>query len=147
MIPTHMGRILRRTVQFFFGILLIWSQPVAAQDGDETLLLRMPAISANNIAFVYAGDIWVADRDGDNARRLTVHPGVESDPEFSPDGNWIAFSGNYEGNGDVFVVNVSGGQPKRLTYHPGFDRVRGWSNDGTSVMFTSARNVRYGRSG
>ncbi len=145
-----LGRNLRHALWFVFGILLIWSLPAAAQDNqdnNETLLLRMPAISANSIAFVYAGDIWLADRDGNNTRRLTVHPGVESDPEFAPDGNWIAFSGNYEGNGDVYVVNVAGGQPKRLTYHPSNDRVRGWSNDGTSVIFTSGRNLRFERGG
>ena len=114
---------------------------------DETLLLRMPDISRTHISFVYAGDIWVADRDGAHPRRLTVHPGMESHPYFSPDGKWLAFSGNYEGNTDVYVVPVEGGQPRRLTFHPQADVVRGWTPSGEKVLFTSPRELTYQRGG
>ncbi len=108
---------------------------------DNTLLLRYPSISADHIAFRYAGDIWVADRDGSNPVRLTVNPGFEGAPWFSPDGKWIAFSGNYDGNTDVYVVSVKGGQPVRLTYHPGGDNVQGWTPDGKAVVFSSNRQI------
>lgn len=119
----------------------------ASEAAAETLMLRMPAISREHIAFVYAGDIWVAGRDGTSPRRLTVHPGIESLPAFSPDGQMIAFTGRYEGNADVYVVAVAGGQPRRLTYHPQADRARGWTPSGDAVLFTSPRELTYQRGG
>ena len=112
----------------------------------QTLLLRDPALSASRIAFVYAGDIWVADRDGTNPRQLTSDPADESNPVFSPDGATIAFSASYNDNKDVYVVPVAGGPPKRLTWHPGDDNVLDWSPDGSAVYFTSASELNRGRS-
>lgn len=111
----------------------------AAVHAEETRLLRNPDISADHLAFVYASDIWVADRSGGDARRLTTSDGAEGEPHFSPDGRWIAFSGQYDGNLDVYIVPVEGGEPKRLTWHPGQDVARGWSPDGTKVLFASGR--------
>ena len=117
--------------------------PAAAQ----TKLLRDPAVSDNQIAFAYAGDIWVANPDGSNARRLTSHEADERDPVFSPDGSMIAFSANYDGNYDVFVVPASGGTPKRLTWHPSNDTASDFTPDGRSVVFSSSRETRSGRAG
>jgi tricorn protease len=105
-------------------------------------------VSAEHVAFLYASDIWIADRDGSDPRRLTVHAGEKSTPTFSPDGRWIAFSGNYDGNTCVYVIPTEGGSPRRLTYHPGQDWVRGWTPDGQRVLFASSRDastVRYRR--
>jgi len=112
----------------------------------QTLLLRDPAISASHIAFVYAGDIWIAERNGTNPRQLTTDPAEESNPIFSPDGSMIAFSANQDDNKDVYVMPVSGGQPKRLTWHPGDDTVLDWTADGSAVYFASAREFNRGRS-
>ena len=98
--------------------------PVAAVDTNDTRMLADPAISDSHIAFAYAGDLWAADRDGSNVRRLTSHIGTEGSPRFSPDGQWIAFSGQYDGNTDVFLVPVTGGVPQRLTWHPDGDVVQ-----------------------
>jgi len=109
-------------------------------------MLSQPAISANHIAFIYAEDLWVANLDGSQPRRLTVDEGVESNPTFSPDGTMIAFSAQYDGNTDVFVIPVDGGIPKRLTWHPAADVVKSFTPDGKSVLFTSTRfafNNRY----
>ncbi len=106
---------------------------------EETRLLRMPAVSAEHIAFVYANDIWIVGPNGGDARRLTAFQGAETEPHFSPDGNMVAFSGQYDGNTDVYVVPVSGGEPRRLTWHPGADLVRGWTTDGNRVVFASGR--------
>ena len=105
----------------------------------ETRLLRNPDISNGHITFVYANDIWVADRSGNDVRRLTSYPGTEREPHFSPDGKMIAFTGEYDGNVDVYVVPVEGGEPRRLTWHPAADLVRGWSRDGKSIIFASNR--------
>jgi tricorn protease len=116
--------------------------------GDTgTRLLRQPAVSKDHLAFVYAGDIWVSDRDGQHPIRLTTHPASELSPRFSPDGRWIAFSAAYDNNIDVYVIPVEGGQPRRLTWHPAADMVTGWSPDGKRVLFVSDREVANSRSG
>lgn len=110
-----------------------------AQTSSGTRLLRTPTLSATQIAFAYANNIWSVPRAGGTARRLTSFQGQTSNPHFSPDGKWIAFSGEYAGNLDVYVVPSEGGEPRRLTWHPGADSVQGWTADGKSVLFSSAR--------
>ncbi|MDP9194860.1 MAG: PDZ domain-containing protein [Acidobacteriota bacterium] len=122
-------------------VVALTSSSLLAVDIHDTRLLHDPAVSANRIAFAYANDLWVAGLDGGGARRLTSHPGVESRPRFSPDGNWIAFAGEYDGNTDIFVVATEGGVPRRLTWHPGEDLPQGFTPDGKSVLFTSPREV------
>jgi tricorn protease len=119
-----------------------------AASGDEsagTALLRQPALSREHLAFVYGGDIWLADRDGGHPERLTVHASAYG-PHFSPDGQWIAYSATYAGNTDVYVIPTSGGQPRRLTWHPARDEVDGWSPDGKRILFASPRAVANNRS-
>ncbi len=126
------------------ALLLLLAAPAAAADGPDptdTRLLTMPAVGPKAIAFVYAEDLWVADLDGRNPRRLTTDVGVESNPVFSPDGDTIAFSAQYEGNTDVYTIPARGGSPTRLTWHPGADTVRGFTPDGQKVLFSSARAV------
>ncbi len=133
------------------GILMLCaarlSQPVDARvDSADTRLLTQPAVSASHVAFIYGGDLFVADLTGahsnpsvGNVRRLTTDDGVESNPVFSPDGRTIAFSAQYDGNTDVFTVPVGGGAPTRLTWHPGADTVQCFTPDGKAVLFTSQR--------
>ena len=111
----------------------------ALVDPLDTKLLTQPAISASHLAFIYAGDLFVADRSGANVRRLTTDDGVESNPVFSPDGKLIAFSASYDGNVDVYTMPVTGGAPTRLTWHPGADSVQSFTPDGNGVLFTSQR--------
>jgi tricorn protease len=111
-----------------------------AQSSNTALLLRKPTVSRTQIAFSYGGDLWIVDRNGGEARRLTIDVGIESDPYFSPDGAWIAFTGEYDGNEDVFLIPAAGGVPKRLTSHPYSDQVVGWTRDGKRVLFRSGRN-------
>ena len=118
---------------------LVTSLVLAAPAGAQTLLLREPSVSDRNIAFAYANNVWITGRDGGDARRLTSFQGETSNPRISPDGNWVAFSGQYGGNLDVYLVPVDGGEPKRLTWHPGDDEVVGWTPDGKRVMFASGR--------
>lgn len=106
---------------------------------DVSILAQRPAVSAKDIAFVYAGDIWIVSRAGGEARRLTAGPGLESYPVFSPDGEQVAFAGDYEGNLDVYVVPTAGGVPRRLTHHPDPDVPVAWTPDGKSIVFRSTR--------
>ncbi|KOY50468.1 S41 family peptidase [Polaribacter dokdonensis] len=106
-----------------------------------TRLLRQPTLSNNQVVFVHAADLWKAPINGGNAIRLTSDEGYESSPKFSKDGQWIAFTAQYDGNIDVYVVSINGGEPKRLTYHSASDIVQGWTPDG-KILFRSNREGR-----
>ncbi len=130
--------------------LVLASAVLATFGSAQTKLLRFPDIHADRVAFCYAGDIWLAPSGGGTATRLTAHPGLELFPKFSPDGAWIAFTGQYDGDEQVYVVPSSGGVPKQLTFYPargplpprwGYDnQVYGFSRDGRSVLFRSMRD-------
>ncbi len=132
-----------------FLFVIIFSINIFSQEEGWTRLLRFPDISKDKIAFVYAGDIWIVDANGGTARQLTSHEGIELFPKFSPDGKWIAFSGEYSGNRQVYIIPVEGGSPTQLTYYNdvgimpprgGFDyQVLGWTPGGKSVLFRGNR--------
>jgi tricorn protease len=129
-------------IHLSFTVLCLAAFEFAASGADgssTTRLLRTPTVSATQIAFAYANNIWVVPRAGGIARRLTSFQGQTSNPHFSPDGKWLAFSAEYAGNNDVYVMPAEGGEPKRLTWHPGNDSVQGWTADSKAVLFTSAR--------
>ncbi len=124
-----------RTTSIF---ILICALSLSTLWSQGTQLLRQPTLSSEYIVFVYANDLWIVSRDGGEARRLTSNAGEESNPHFSPDEQWIAFTGQYGGNTDVYVMPATGGEPQRLTWHPGGDYVQGWTPDG-AVLFRSGR--------
>jgi tricorn protease len=130
-----------RLIALLFAMLFLFDASAKSPNPTDTRMLMQPAISANHIAFIYAEDLWVANLDGSQPRRLTISEGSELNPVFSPDGKWIAFNGQYDGNTDVYIIPVEGGVPKRLTWHPSPDIVRGFSPDGKSVLFMSQRNM------
>src|SRR5437763_3696043 len=105
----------------------------------EAKLVRYPSYSNGRIAFTYLGDIWTADENGQNVQRLTVNKARDAYPRFSPDGKWIAFSSDRNGNLDVFIIPATGGTAKQLTHHSADDVVLGWTPDGTGVLFSSQR--------
>ncbi|HET6374306.1 MAG TPA: S41 family peptidase [Candidatus Polarisedimenticolia bacterium] len=133
------------------------SIPAAGPEGDEGRLLRFPTLSKESIAFVYGGDLWTVPRSGGVARQLTTDPGIEWFPRFSPDGRWIAFTGEYDGNRDVYVIPAEGGEPKRLTWWRDVGQqseragpnnmVIGWSRDGKSILFRSRHQAWESRAG
>ena len=125
---------------FALGAIALLCTPQVMAQESETLLLQMPTISREHIVFVYARDLWVVGRSGGEARRLTSSDGDEFFPQLSPDGRWVAFSGEYDGNTDVYVMPIEGGSPKRLTWHPGTDYVRDWHPDSKQVLIASDRS-------
>src|SRR6266498_2356768 len=144
------GGFVKTLLRLFPGYILmafaITGQPAFAQ----TKLLRFPDIYGDKVVFTYGGDLWVASTSGGGATRLTASPGVEVFAKFSPDGKWIAFTGQYDGDEQVYVIPSSGGEPRQLTFYPargpltprwGYDnQVYGWTNDGKAVLFRSLRD-------
>ncbi len=117
-------------------LALLLPASLAAQ--VDARMLRMPAVSADRIGFVYAGNVWIVPKSGGTAARLTTAPGEESFPRFSPDGATLAFSGNYDGNEDVYTIPAVGGVAARVTHHPAPDRMVEWSPDGKQLLFASS---------
>ena len=129
----------------FLGILVLpllaitLPNQLPAQSSDHHIFQR-PALSKDLICFGYADDLWTVPRSGGKATMLTTGVGIETAPVFSPDGQTIAFTADYDGNTDVFTIPASGGIPYRVTYHPAPDYAVGWSNDGTQILFRSTRD-------
>lgn len=111
----------------------------AAVQAQGTRLLRQPDVSATQIVFAYAGDIWIVGKQGGDARRLTSTAAVEANPHFSPDGQWLTFSSDRSGVPQVYVLPVEGGTPTRLTWYPAASYPRGWSPDGKNIIYASGR--------
>ena len=122
------------------ALIVAGVSPISLAQPQKPLLLRDPAVSKLQVAFSYAGSIWVANRDGSNVHRLTTG-GHEEKPSFSPDGSQIAFTGDYDGTHGVYVVPAAGGEPRRLTYHPADADVQGWTPDGKRILFSSFRSA------
>ena len=116
----------------------------------QTKLLRFPDIHGDKVVFTWGGDLWTAPASGGTATRLTAHPGLELFAKFSPDGKWIAFTGQYDGDEQVYVMPATGGVPRQLTFYPahgplaprwGYDnQVYGWTVDGKRIVFRSMRD-------
>jgi tricorn protease len=139
-------------------LVITWTSVGFAQGESEGRLMRFPDICRDKIAFSYAGDLWLVSNSGGEARRLTSSPGLELFPKFSPDGKWIAFTGQYDGNFNVYVMPAEGGQPRQLTYLPDIARIPErmgpnnmvitWFPDSKRILFLSRRdtyNTWFGR--
>jgi len=122
-----------------FMVLLMAGNFAGGAD-DAPLLATEPTVNKTEIVFVYGGYLWSVPRAGGEARQLTTG-GHESAPYFSPDGKWIAFTGQYDGNEDVYVMPADGGEPRRLTWHPDNDGPVGWTPDSKRVVFISLRDT------
>jgi tricorn protease len=97
-------------------LVLLLLFPFLATAAEETRLLRFPTIHGDRVVFTYAGDLYTVATAGGTARKLTTDAGYESFPRFSPDGQWVAFTGQYDGNTEVYLMPSDGGIPRRLTY-------------------------------
>ena len=139
-------------------LVLTWACVSFGQELPEGRLMRFPDIYKDKIAFSYGGDLWLVASAGGIARRITTHPGLELFPKFSPDGKWIAFTGQYDGNSNVYVIPAEGGDPRQLTFLPDVTAVSermgpnnmvvDWFPDGKRILFLSRRdtfNTWFGR--
>ena len=121
-------------------IAMILTAPLAA--AEPMRLVKSPALSPDGalLAFEWNGDLWVARSDGGEARQLTTHPGKDSQPNFSPDGNSIAFLSDRDGGSQVFTVPVAGGTPQQITFHTaGYDQID-WAPDGKKLLVKATRD-------
>ncbi len=139
----------RKVVILAFFLILGLTAPWPALAPEEARVLRFPAIHGDQIVFTYAGDLYTVSSSGGVARKLTSHPGYEAFARFSPDGRFIAFTGEYDGNREVYLIPAEGGVPFRLTFTPVLSRddisdrmgpnniVMGWTPDGERIIFRS----------
>ncbi len=110
-------------------------------DVDRPLLIGRVALNQTHVAFTYAGKIWLVERSGGAAKRLSSTPNDETAPVFSPDGKRLAFSRNNGNDWDVYVVNADGsGEAARVTMMPEDDFVTSWTPDGKEVIFETTRD-------
>lgn len=133
-----------------FALVFAVLAPSAAQGQTEARLMRFPDIHGNQVVFSYGGDLWLTTTDGGVARRITTSPGLELFPHFSPDGKWIAFTGQYDGNFNVYVIPAEGGQPRQLTFVPDVGPIPermgpnnetiAWTPDSKRIVFLSRRD-------
>jgi tricorn protease len=141
------------------SLLLLWIVFVACagsgQEMQEGRLMRFPDIYKDKIVFMYGGDLWLASSSGGDAHRITSDPGRELFPKFSPDGKWIAFTGQYDGNFNVYVMPAQGGQPRQLTFFQGaaaplsdrmgiHNEVLAWTPDSKRIVFLSRSDASNG---
>ena len=135
-------------------VLSLCSSLALCQEMQEGRLMRFPDIYKDKVVFYYGGDLWLASTSGGAASRITSHPGRELFPKFSPDGKWIAFTGQYDGNFNVYVMPSVGGQPKQLTFYQGgaplndrmgiHNEVVTWTPDSKRIVFLSRRDASNG---
>src|SRR6266850_5469241 len=131
------GGSMRFPMAILIGMLLALAGLTSAAE-EAPLLAHSPTVSRTQIVLAYGGYLWSIPREGGDARQLTTG-GHEGLPVFSPDGKWIAFTAQYDGNADVFVMAAEGGEPRRLTYHPQPDQVLAWTPDSQRILFRSPR--------
>ncbi len=138
-----------RTSAFLAATLSLLIVTAAAAQEQDTRLLRFPHVHGDQVVFTYAGDLYTAWTTGGPATRLTSHEGLEIFARYSPDGRWIAFSGEYAGTRQVYLIPATGGEPKQLTFHPdvgpmpprgGYDHlVVDWTPDGSKILIRANR--------
>lgn len=123
---------------YFLAFALLLCAPALAS-AREARLVRYPHYHQGRVAFTYLGDIWTANENGQNIQRVTVHRARDVYPRFSPDGQFIAFSSERNGNLDVYIIPAAGGNVRQLTFHSADDSVLGWSPDSRRILFSSNR--------
>jgi Tol biopolymer transport system component len=128
----------RTTCGFFFpdGRRVIYASTHLAAGACPPL----PDRSAGYVWPLYRGyDIFSADLDGGNLRRLTDRDGYDAEGAVSPDGGRIVFTSVRDGDLDVYVMDADGGNVRRLTHGAGYDGGAFFSWDGRFIVFRASR--------
>jgi tricorn protease len=140
-------------LRFIVIAILLTATGLLLPGQEEARLLRFPAIYGDQIVFSHAGDLYTVSAKGGMARKLTTDIGYEIFPHFSPDGKYIAFTGQYDGNTEVYLIPSQGGTPKRLTYTATLTRddvadrmgpnniVMEWTPDGKNIIYRSRKQT------
>ena len=126
---------MRQLLFIFMGMYLI----VEAAAQPKVPIFRYPDVSDKHIVFTFANNLWIVDKQGGTALQLSSPAGEESWARFSPDGQQIAFSGNYDGQNNVYVIPVAGGVPRQLTFNNNGERVMDWHPDGNHIFYASSK--------
>jgi tricorn protease len=129
---------------FLLAILNPCSHLYARADAK---FMRFPNTNGKEIVFTLDTDLYTVPISGGDAKKLTSHLGMEIFAKYSPDGEYIAFTGQYDGNSEVYLIPSKGGTPRRLTYTPTLVRddvsdrmgpnnvVTSWHPDGKRIVF------------
>ncbi|MHB0956597.1 MAG: S41 family peptidase [Pirellulaceae bacterium] len=134
---SHLGAL--RGAWVMACLAVVWGGDPGAARADVTpagRMLRYPDVGKTHIAFSYANDLWLVPRGGGEAVPVTSPAGFEESPRFSPDGETLAFVGNYDGGRDIYTIPVKGGVPQRRTYHPADELLCDWMPDG-AIMYST----------
>jgi tricorn protease len=143
----------------FLLVCALLGAALPAQADDSQTFMRFPTLHGDSVVFEAHGNLWRVNRAGGTASRLTSEPGYELMPRYSPDGKWIAFTGQYQGNRDVYAIPAEGGTARRLTFHSDVtedapqrwgpdNMVVTWTPDSANIVYLSRReewNTWYGR--
>lgn len=86
-------------------------------------------------------DIFRADLDGGNLKRLTDSPGYDAEGSVSPDGKHIVFTSfrDADGDGEIYIMDADGQNPRRITHAKGYDGGPFFSPDGKRIIYRSDR--------
>ncbi|GLS83603.1 S41 family peptidase [Paraferrimonas haliotis] len=101
---------------------------------------RFPTLHNDTLVFTAEGDLWKTQLGSNVSQRLTTHPAEERQARISPDGLWLAYVANYEGNDEIYRIPISGGIPERLTFETSRVRLQGWDNAGNLLYSTDNAN-------
>jgi len=123
---------------FLFPIFLLFGLIMLAQSKDP--IFRYPDVSQSHIVFSFAGDLWLVEKNGGVAVKLSSPPGFETWARFSPDGQTVAFTGNYDGQSNIYTISIQGGLPQQVTFHGMQERVVDWFPDGKHLLYASSKN-------
>jgi tricorn protease len=127
--------------KLFFPFIAVLFVAPASRAQINAALLRYPDVSATQIVFTYANDLWVVPKEGGKALHLSSPAGVEIFPKFSPDGHTIAYTADYDGNNSIYTIPAEGGPATRLTWYGSLERVIDWYPDGKHILFASGREA------
>ena len=124
---------MKKSILTLFAIVLGCG---SADAGVPGRFIQSPDVRGTMIVFTWERDLWSVPATGGIAQRLTTHPGMENFAKISPDGKWIAFTGQYDG-ADIYVMPATGGPPRRVTFLGMGSQAVAWTPDGKKVVFRS----------